>query len=68
MEEPMEKYYTYADFLSWDEDVRAEIINGDICMMAPPSRIHQEISGELFNQIKTFLRENLAASMPRRSL
>jgi hypothetical protein len=28
--------YTYADYLKWDEDVRAEIVNGEVYMMAPP--------------------------------
>ena len=55
MEQLVEKYYTYADILSWDEDVRAEIIDGELYMMAPPSRIHQEISGALFAQIYNFL-------------
>ena len=57
MEQPVEKYYTYADVLSWDEDVRAEIIDGDLYMMAEPSTDHQIISGELFGQIWTFLRD-----------
>ena len=40
--------YTFADCLSWEGEGRIEIINGEPFMMAPPSRIHQEISGELF--------------------
>jgi hypothetical protein len=28
--------YTYADCLSWDEEFRAEIIDGEIFMMPPP--------------------------------
>lgn len=55
MEQPIEKYYTFADLLSWGEDERAEIINGNLYMMAPPSRIHQEVSGELFAQMHDFL-------------
>lgn len=57
MEHPIEKYYTYEDILSWGEDVRAEIIYGDLYMMAPPLRIHQEVSGELFGQIRDFLKD-----------
>jgi Uma2 family endonuclease len=49
------KYYTYTDFLEWDEDVRAELLDGEIVMMAPPLRSHQGASGELFFQIRTFL-------------
>ena len=43
--------YTFADCLAWDESDRAEVINGEIVMMAPPSRVHQEICGELFRQL-----------------
>lgn len=57
MEQPVEKCYTYADILSWDEDVRAEIIDGELYMMAEPSTDHQIVSGELFGQIWTFLRD-----------
>ena len=34
---------------------RAELIGGEIVMMAPPSRVHQEICGELFRQLANFL-------------
>lgn len=47
--------YTFADCLSWEGEKRIEIINGEPFMMAPPSRIHQEISGELFRQLANFL-------------
>jgi Uma2 family endonuclease len=49
-------YYTYADMLEWDEDFRAEIIDGELYMMATPSRFHQDISGELFGQLRDFLK------------
>ena len=53
---PAEKTrYTFADVLSWDEDERIEIIDGEAFMMATPSRIHQENSGELFRQLANFL-------------
>ncbi len=57
MELPIEKYYTYADVLEWDESIRAEIINGTLYMMAPPLRIHQEISNALEEQIRDFLKD-----------
>jgi Uma2 family endonuclease len=47
--------YTYADFLEWDEDFRAELFDGEIVMMADPSTKHQRVSGELFFQIRTYL-------------
>lgn len=48
-------HYNYADYLTWGEDERIEIIDGQAIMMAPPSRVHQEISGEIFRQIANFL-------------
>jgi len=39
--------YTFSDVLTWDENERIEIINGEAFMIAPPSSYHQEISGEL---------------------
>lgn len=55
---PAEKpRYTFADVLTWDEDERVEIIDGEAIMMAPaPARVHQEISGELFRQLANYLR------------
>lgn len=47
--------YTFADCLAWGENERAEIINGEIFMMAPPSSVHQEISGALFAQFYNYL-------------
>ena len=45
----MEKHYTYADLLELDDDVRTEIINGNLYIMSPaPLTIHQEISGCLY--------------------
>ena len=52
---PQEKLYTLADVLNWDEQERIELIDGVPVMMAPPVRIHQEISGELFKQIAIYL-------------
>ena len=47
--------YTFADCLTWNEDMNVEIINGELFMMATPSSRHQEISGELFRQLANFL-------------
>ncbi|MEY8419498.1 Uma2 family endonuclease [Oscillospiraceae bacterium 44-5] len=49
------KRYTFADVLAWDESDRIEIINGEAFMMAPPSRIHQEILAELTRQFGNYL-------------
>ena len=56
MAQPAEKArYTFADVLTWNENERIEIINGEALMMAPPSRVHQEISGEIFRQLANYL-------------
>ena len=50
-----DEYYTYSDVLEWDEDFRAELFDGEIVMMAPPSSKHQQVSMELSFQIRSFL-------------
>ena len=52
---PKEERYTLADVLTWDEQERAELIEGALVMMAPPSRIHQKISAELGRQLGNYL-------------
>ena len=49
--------YTYADFLEWDEGERYEIIDGEAYMMATPSRLHQEISGDFYYALRSFLKD-----------
>jgi Uma2 family endonuclease len=46
---------TYVDFLEWDEDFRAELHDGEVVMMAPPLTKHQQVCGELFFQIRSYL-------------
>lgn len=49
--------FTYADYLTWPENERWEIIDGFAYDMTPaPSLEHQEILGELFNQFKNYLK------------
>jgi len=48
--------FTYADYVSWPDDERWEIIDGIPFAMSPaPSRYHQKISGNIFFQVKKFL-------------
>ncbi len=43
------KRYTYADCLSWQDDTRRELYNGFIRLMSPaPKHAHQKISGIIF--------------------
>ena len=50
-----EMRYTFADYLTWDEDDHIELIYGYPYMMSPPLRIHQKISGALFAQLHNYL-------------
>lgn len=50
-----ENKYTYADYLTWPEDERWEIIDGIAYMQAAPTWQHQAISGQLLKQFLTYL-------------
>lgn len=51
------RVYTYDDYMATPEGVRIEIIDGEIFNMAPPSRMHQEISIALSSGINNFLKD-----------
>ena len=51
------KKYTYTDYLTWDDDVRRELIDGVPYMMAGPNSQHQKISRNLFRQFDRFLED-----------
>ena len=53
-----EETYTIDDIYALPEGERAELIDGHIYYMAPPSRKHQEISGELYADIKEQIRSH----------
>ncbi|MEN8120047.1 MAG: Uma2 family endonuclease [Bacteroidota bacterium] len=54
----LNKRYTYADYLTWVDDKRRELINGVVNLMTPaPARQHQKISGEIFTAFNIFLRK-----------
>ena len=47
--------YTYADYLTWPDEERWELINGHAYdMSAAPSRRHQDVLGRLFRLIADF--------------
>ena len=55
---PLEKYYTYADYCTWDDSERWELVDGIPYAMSPaPSPVHQEILMELSRQIANFLED-----------
>ena len=48
--------YTYADYLMWQFKERVELIKGKIFKMSPaPSSFHQDISGNLFFELRNFI-------------
>ncbi|MBI3376755.1 MAG: Uma2 family endonuclease [Betaproteobacteria bacterium] len=49
-------YHTYAEYLSWHADLRYELIDGTAYLMSPaPLRIHPEIVGEIYFQVRAAL-------------
>ena len=53
---PQEDRYSFADLLAWDDNVRYELYSGIPVALASPSNIHQDISGEIYFQLKNYLR------------
>lgn len=45
---PLEKYYTVEDFYDMPENIRAELIEGQIVYMNTPNTQHQRILGRLY--------------------
>jgi Uma2 family endonuclease len=51
-----EDRFTYADYLTWDDEQRCELIDGvAYCMSPGPNRRHQKWLGELFAQFHSYL-------------
>mgnify|MGYP000065014242 CR=1 FL=1 len=53
-----ETEYTTDYIYSLPDGQRAEIINGKVYMMSPPTRKHQRIVGELFRKIGNYIESN----------
>lgn len=49
------RIFTIEDIYNLPEGERAELIDGQIYMMAPPSRRHQEIIGSLYRKIADYI-------------
>ena len=52
---PQEQSYTIEDIYALPEGIRAELIDGKIYYMAPPSTKHQRISGFLHSKIYQYI-------------
>jgi Uma2 family endonuclease len=48
--------YTYADYLTWLDDKRRELINGFVHLMSAPMRRHAGVSIELIALIRAFIK------------
>lgn len=53
-----EDHYTIEDIYALPDGQRAELIDGKIYYMAPPSWSHQRISSYLHNQIYNYIKDN----------
>lgn len=51
-----ENYYTTDDIYALPDGQRAELIHGQLYMMAPPSRVHQKLVSELTQRIGQFIK------------
>ena len=52
---PQKQIYTEIDYYTLPEDVRAELIDGQIYYQAAPSRIHQKILGKIHQKIANYI-------------
>ena len=58
-EKKSDHMYTYNEYCSWPDDERWELINGVAYDMSPaPTSSHQRIAGEIFFQIKIYLKKS----------
>ena len=53
-----EKTYTIEDIYHLSDGERAELIHGQLYMMAPPSYVHQTLSMEIAGTIRDYIRRN----------
>lgn len=60
------KYYTYADYLKWSDDVGREIYNGQVKLRSPASgRMHQQIVSEVSRLFGRYFKANNRGSVHR---
>jgi Uma2 family endonuclease len=52
------KRYTYADYQSWADDIRRELINGMVYFFGAPTRFHSKISTRISTLLDWFVRKN----------
>ena len=59
-----EKQYTIEDIYQLPDGQRAELINGQMYLMAPPNRVHQELVGELYRVISNYIHSKNGSCKP----
>lgn len=47
--------YTYADYLTWADDKRRELIDGIVFLLSAPTRFHSKVSGSIFGALWNFI-------------
>jgi Uma2 family endonuclease len=53
----LSKRYTYADYLTWIDDVRRELIEGFIKLLPAPRPVHAEIGAEITWYLKDIIKK-----------
>jgi len=53
----LQSRYTYADYLTWTDNVRRELLDGFAKLMAGPKYIHSVISGNIFAKIWSYTKK-----------
>ena len=61
---PRQQIYTTDDIYNLPEGERAELIDGQIYMMAPPNTRHQVIVGELYATIRNYIKGKGGSCIP----
>jgi len=57
--------YTYADYCTWDDEQRYELINGEVYAMSPaPKFVHQDIISKLNTKLFNFLKDRDCKVIP----
>lgn len=59
-----ENLHTIEEIYALPEGKRAELIDGHLYMMAPPSREHQKIVGEIFGTVRDYIKKNHVSCEP----
>ena len=54
----LNKRYSYADYLTWIDDVRRELIDGFIKLFPAPRRVHAEVSFSIAWHLEAILKQN----------